>query len=117
VKTQRPIGMPFRHESTVYAAAFSPAGKTVLSGSHDGTARFWPVPSAVEGETERVGLWAQVVTGAELDESDVVHVLDVATWNERRKRLESLGGSPAESRNASQHQPISPQDQGRAGTR
>ncbi len=34
------------HESPVYAAAFSPDGKTVLTGGQDGTARRWDVATA-----------------------------------------------------------------------
>ena len=97
VSTQRPLGMPLRHEACVFSAVFRPDGNEVLSGSLDGTARFWPVPVAVEGEIERVVLWAQVVTGAELGEGDVVHVLDAPTWKDRRKRLLELGGPPAPS--------------------
>jgi WD40 repeat protein/serine/threonine protein kinase len=94
-RTQRPIGMPLRHESAVFAAAFSPDGKTVLSGSMDASAQFWPVPAPVEGTIERIAVWAQVVTGAALGESDVVRVLDAPTWQRRRRRLEELGSGPA----------------------
>jgi WD40 repeat protein len=86
--------MPMRHESAVYAAAFSPDGKTVLSGSMDRMARFWTVPNPVDGTIERIVKWAEVVTGAELGEGDEVRVLDVPTWQRRRRQLEELGGSP-----------------------
>jgi eukaryotic-like serine/threonine-protein kinase len=92
--TRRPIGIPLRHQSGVVDAVFSPDGGTILSASTDMTARLWSVQPAVEGEAERVTLWAQVVTGAELDDSDVVRVLNPAMWHERRRRLEKLGGSP-----------------------
>jgi WD40 repeat protein len=91
--TQRPIGMPLRHESAALAAAFSPDGQTVLSGSLDGSARFWPIPVPVSGNIERVQIWAQVVTGAELGEGDVVRLLDAPTWQQRRRQLEELDGS------------------------
>jgi hypothetical protein len=38
--------------------------------------------------------WAQVITGFEVDELTVVHVLDAATWQKRRQRLQELGGPP-----------------------
>jgi WD40 repeat protein/serine/threonine protein kinase len=91
--TQRPIGMPLRHESAAFAAAFSPDGQTVLSGSLDGSARFWPIPVPVSGDIERVLIWAQVVTGAELGEGDVVRLLDAPTWQQRRRQLEALDSS------------------------
>ncbi len=93
-RTTRPIGFPFRHESAVLDAEFSPDGGTVLSGSADTSARLWRVSSALEGEVERISLWTQVVTGAELDESDLVRRLDAPTWHDRRRRLEKLGGTP-----------------------
>ena len=95
VATQWPLGLPLQHKSLVFAAAFRPDGKEVVSASNDTTARFWPVPAAVDGEIERVVLWAQVVTGAELGNGDVVHVLDAHTWQERREQLERMGGPPA----------------------
>jgi hypothetical protein len=52
------------------------------------------VPVAVGGEIERVVLWAQVVTGAELGNGDVVQILDAATWQDRRAQLEKMGGPP-----------------------
>jgi len=35
---------------------------------------------------ERILLWTQVITGFEVDELTAVHVLDAATWHERRAR-------------------------------
>jgi hypothetical protein len=90
--------MPLRHESEVFAVAFRPDGKTVLSGGLDATARFWPVPARVDGGLERIAAWAQVVTGAELDESDGVRILNARTWQQRRRVLEELGGPPLSQR-------------------
>jgi hypothetical protein len=39
-------------------------------------------------------LWAQVITGLEVDELTAVRVLDAATWQQRRQRLQNLGGPP-----------------------
>jgi eukaryotic-like serine/threonine-protein kinase len=74
--------------------AFSPDGRLLLTGCWDRTARLWPVPVPVAGAPERVRLWAQVLTGLELDDDGVIHVLDAPTWQERRQRLEDLGGPP-----------------------
>ena len=33
-----------KHDDNVYALAFSPDGKTLASGSRDGTVKLWDVP-------------------------------------------------------------------------
>jgi WD40 repeat protein len=40
------------HKSLVNAVAFSPDGKLVLTGSHDKTARLWPVSSGTQALVE-----------------------------------------------------------------
>ena len=42
-----PIGLPMRHEAYVTKIAFSPDGKTVLTGSWDETARLWNAATGV----------------------------------------------------------------------
>jgi Flp pilus assembly protein TadD len=92
--TREPISGPLRHQSWVIAAAFSPDGKTVLTGSKDLTARLWPMPVPVEGEVERIRLWAQVLTGARLEEDESVHTLDASAWRDCLRRFQEVGGSP-----------------------
>jgi hypothetical protein len=48
----------------------------------------------VAGSAERVRLWVEVLTGMELDEERGIHVLDAAAWQQRRDRLDGLGGPP-----------------------
>jgi hypothetical protein len=48
----------------------------------------------VEGDAGRIVLWAQVLTGMELDGGGVARVLDAAAWRQRRERLEAAGGPP-----------------------
>lgn len=74
--------------------AFSPDGRSVLTGSADRTAQFWDVPAPVEGTVERIVLWVQVLTGMELDDEGEAHPLDAATWQQRRQRLQECGGPP-----------------------
>jgi WD40 repeat protein len=78
----------------VWAVAFSPDGKIVLTGSDDKTARLWNVPRPIEGDPKRILLWAQVITGLELDEYGGTRGLDAPTWEQRRQRLQELGGPP-----------------------
>jgi WD40 repeat protein len=81
------------HQGGVRAVAFSPDGKTVLTGSSDKTARLWDV-SELPDNQERISTWVEVITGLGLDEFGSVNVLDNATWLERRKKLEAQGGPP-----------------------
>jgi hypothetical protein len=90
----RPLGPPLQHQGAVLAVAFSPDGKTALTGSADRTARRWPVPVLVEGTPERILLWAQVLTGMELDDQGAVRALAAETWEAGSKQLEAQGGPP-----------------------
>jgi len=94
VATGKPLGPVLAHEGSVYAAAFSPDGKTIVTGSDDSTARLWEVPTPLEEKVQRLVLWTQVTTGLELDAKGVVHVLNAQTWNQKRRRLDELGGPP-----------------------
>jgi WD40 repeat protein len=92
--TSTPLGPPLRHRKEIRTAlAFSPDGKAILTGSYDETARLWSVPAPVRAAVKQVTVWAQVVTGLELDEHDEIRVLEPETWQQRRQRLEALGGA------------------------
>jgi len=92
--TGKPIGPPLPHPEIASAVALSADGKTALTGGFDKTAQLWPVPQPMRGDPERIMLWAQVITGLEVDELTAVRVIDAATWQQRRQRLEKLGGPP-----------------------
>jgi WD40 repeat protein len=92
--TGKPFGPPLRHEAPVLPVSFSPDGQTVLTGSWK-KALLWKLPVPLSGEVERIAVWTQVMTGLELDaDGVVVRVLDAPTWQQRRRRLEELGGPP-----------------------
>jgi WD40 repeat protein/serine/threonine protein kinase len=91
--TGRPVGPAAAFRNWVVSVAFRPDGRAVLLGSSDGTARLLDVAPPVSGDAERIRLWVEVLTGAEL-EGDALRVLDGATWQERRRRLGELGGVP-----------------------
>jgi WD40 repeat protein/tRNA A-37 threonylcarbamoyl transferase component Bud32 len=93
--TGQALGPPLQHGGWVSAVAYSPDGKNLLTASADHTAQLWRGPIAVEGTPERLTLWVQVMTGMELDADGVVQGLDAAAWEQRRQRLEELGGPPA----------------------
>jgi WD40 repeat protein/serine/threonine protein kinase len=93
-RTWKPIGPPLRHRNRVATLAYGPDGRTVLVLFGDERACCWEVPVPVAGEASRIVLWAQVLTGMELDEEGVVRVLIPETWEERRRRLEKWPGPP-----------------------
>jgi WD40 repeat protein len=94
--TGKPLDARWRHEHWVVAAAFRPPdGQWVLTGSTDRTVRLREVKSEpVAGTVERLSLWTQVITGMQLDADGQLHVLDAATWQQRRQELDGLGGPP-----------------------
>jgi WD40 repeat protein len=91
--TGKPIGPPLQHQVAVDAVALSADGKTALTGTYK-TAQLWHVPQPIRGDPERIMLWAQVITGLEVDDLMAVRVLDAATWQQRRDRLQEFGGPP-----------------------
>jgi eukaryotic-like serine/threonine-protein kinase len=91
--TGKAIGPPLQHHDKVMAVALSGDGKTALTGAGN-TSRLWHLPQPLRGDPERIMLWTQVITGLEVDELTAVRVLDAKTWQERRDRLQKLGGPP-----------------------
>src|SRR5262249_14363826 len=95
--TGKVLGLPLEREVFGRRVALSADGKIALTGSsYDKTARVWHVPQPLAGDPERIRLWAQVITGMETDDYGTIRVLDAATWQERRQRLQKLGGPLAE---------------------
>ncbi len=92
--TARPIGPAFQHDHWVTSACFSPDGRMIVTGSADATAQIWDTPVPLEGQSERINLWAEVVTGMELDETGTTRILSDVVWTQRRLRLDQLGGPP-----------------------
>ena len=75
--------------------AYSPDGKTILTGSADRTARFWDVAAELlPDDLERVANWVEVLTGLTLDENGSIQILDNAAWLRRREKVKQQGGPP-----------------------
>ena len=91
--TQKPIGPPMKHEGPIRTVAFSVDGKTLLTASLDKTVRIWHVPPVAEGETRRLVLWPEVITGTKIWGKGM-YVLRADEWLKRKQQLEQLGGPP-----------------------
>jgi tetratricopeptide (TPR) repeat protein len=92
--TGQPIGPPLEHPYYVLGVAFSPDGRFLLTQGSDNAARLWDAPAPLPEDPPRLAAWVEAVTGLELDERGAVHPLDRDAWQERRRRLEQLGGPP-----------------------
>ena len=94
--TGKLVSTPRRINTAVRLVAFSPDGKTLLTSGLGANRciRLWPVPTPVTGDALRLALWTEVLTGMELSSEGVVNTLDTEQWQERRERLNKLGGPP-----------------------
>jgi WD40 repeat protein len=91
IETGKAVGPAFERAKH---GTFSPDGGTVATSDwSDGIVHLWNV-APVAGDPARIILWAQVLTGMELDETGVARILDFESRRERRRQLEKLGGPP-----------------------
>ncbi len=93
--TGKPLGFPVPSEGAA-SVVFCPDGQTVLtvlftSGSLS-VCRWAVPPPPQEGPVAGVALWAQLISGRDLDAANVVGWLTPHTWQASRRRLEELGG-------------------------
>ncbi len=58
------------------------------------TATLWHLPHEVDHELSRVKAWVETATGLAVNNDGGIYALDHESWDERRKRLRQLGGSP-----------------------
>src|SRR5262249_33709445 len=88
------IGPVYQSTSPVTGTLFAPNSQTVLINSLRGVVQLREQPRPVAGAPDRIVLWAQTITGLELDDSHAIHALDPKTWSERQRLLVRQGGSP-----------------------
>jgi eukaryotic-like serine/threonine-protein kinase len=92
VATGKAIGPPPCREGAD-AVAFGSDRLLAVAGA-DGRIALWNAPVPVEGAAERIRLWANALTGLELDERDVVRELSAEARQQRERQLQALGGPP-----------------------
>jgi WD40 repeat protein len=93
--TGRPLGPPLVHADKVWAVAFAPDERAVLTGCDDAQARLWQLPPPLDEPVDRVAVWAQVLSGVELDSDGGVRVLNASTWRQRCQLLKQFSGQLA----------------------
>jgi WD40 repeat protein/serine/threonine protein kinase len=93
-RRSQPAGEPLRAPAPIQSAAFSPTGRALVTGDRSGGLLLWRVPAPLGGDVERVRLWIETTTGMEQDATGALRPLEKKEWNERRRRLEQLGGTP-----------------------
>ena len=92
--TGKPIGGPLLHPKSVKSIVCNSEDRIIATGGADKKVRLWDWPVPVTGDAKRVTAWIEVITGMEMDESGTVKPLDPTGWNQRKARLQALGGPP-----------------------
>ena len=94
VETAKPIGPALVHEAGVRMVAFTSPSK-IVTGTATGTVRNWqPSITPMNEDVQQITVWLEAVTGMELDIDGEINVLDTRSWQQRRRRLDELGGVP-----------------------
>jgi WD40 repeat protein/serine/threonine protein kinase len=93
VATGKRIG-PAPGRTGIVHIAFSPHGRHLAVAEKRGRIALWETPRPMQGTPERLRLWAETLTGMELDTEQMIHALDPDEVQRRRARLDELGGPP-----------------------
>lgn len=80
------LGPDLRHDAPVSVVAFSPDGKTMLTGAGK-EVRLWKGTQPMEGSPETIKLWAEVLTGLEVTANGELKQVDVERWYAKRIEL------------------------------
>jgi hypothetical protein len=71
----------------VTQVAFAKGTSDLLTTCEDNTLRHWGAYPPLKGAVEDITLWAQALTGMEMDNSGVVRPLGHSEWQQRKDRL------------------------------
>jgi eukaryotic-like serine/threonine-protein kinase len=82
------LGSGLLHSQPARNATFDTRGGRLFTRDQT-TLCSWRLPMPVEGDADRVLLWAQVLTGKTIDPHDGFRYLSTAQWRERKKQLDS----------------------------
>jgi WD40 repeat protein len=93
VATGKPLGPPLPHSHPVQSVAFSPDGKAMQTATGVRLIRPWPTPVPGQGDMERIAVWAQVITGLEWKDQQVIPIT-YQRWQKSHGQLRDMGGPP-----------------------
>jgi WD40 repeat protein len=83
------------HQATVLSLAFAPDGKTLVSASHDGTVRVWPLEAQPNRESHVLLQGSPAITPVSVDSaSRNVIVQDAREWGADVLAIPLAGGRP-----------------------
>ena len=91
-ETGAPVGPSLQHIETIYALAFHPSRRELITAGNDSrdAGRIWPVPQPFRGQPLAVFSKIEMLTGLALHEDHSMSPLTPAQWRERN----SQGDSP-----------------------
>jgi uncharacterized protein (TIGR03067 family) len=96
VATGKQIGPSLRHKAVVKPVAFAEDDNWVWTMSPKGDVRKEPVPRPMEGSAEAIELWAEVMTGIQIDQQGVFEALSGNNWLDYHDRLEQREKLPVQ---------------------
>jgi WD40 repeat protein len=92
--TGRPLTAPLRH-GPIKRVAYAPDGRTAMTITERGHLCCWPAPPPpLQGTLQRLALWAESLSGHDMDADGVMGWQSAERWNMRRRQLQAAGGSP-----------------------
>jgi hypothetical protein len=72
----------------VLSITFSPDGQSLGATSRRPIGRLFRRAEPISGDASSLQLWAEVLTGLELESDGQLRVINAKAWNERRIKLE-----------------------------
>jgi len=93
-RTHRQIGPAVPLSDGGQSVTFGKDGEIALVGCKNGRIEVVSVPRRTSASPRRIVLWLQLMTGIELDDSDLIRSLDTTAWYSRWRELDSSGGMP-----------------------
>ena len=85
IKSKNVLARFEKHREWIYSIAWHPDGKTIVTSSHDGTARIWNAATGMEAPVQLVDLPAM----GQLQKAHKAHKVHMASWNRAGDRIVS----------------------------